>query len=243
MTAAGDVISDRAEGKQFFIDQKNWDKNFAYLPPLKVNKDHSYISGISGLAPSPDWYTDFYLFQTIKESTETYWEAFLLRTYPWDAGSDDGTFYTDTDHIADPPKLVTRIDLGNTPGDIFKNPSGDQVRHVAEWECVLHTCPLDQPDCVKPNWPPKSNCDILKYPECDSPCDPAVEHDCQQCQRESQSESKVFFKDCCKAGRVPKDGRSCTDDQALATSDVEVIKAVSLLSVAAATMLAAAFLL
>jgi len=175
---------------------------------LIVDPEYSYISGISGILPSPDWYTGFYLFDTLKEQGSTYWESFKIRTYPWDAGTDDGTHYEDADRDTDPPGLITRIELGDTEDNIFLSPEGDQLRYVAEWECVLHTCPIEDPECQKEDWPPANGCDILRFPECAEICDPDVEV-CEQCRRESNSEGRIFRKDCCLAGRIPKDGRVC----------------------------------
>jgi Spondin_N len=203
---AGQLVGNLVEGKGFFVDQKKWDENFVYLPPLRVNADHSYISGIAPVSPSPDWYTGFYLFNTFKEDTLTYWDSFKVRTYPWDAGTDDGDSYTAQPRDTDPPGLITRIEKDNTVNGIFLNAAGDTIPYLAEWECVLNTCPLDNPDCEKPDWPPTNNCDILKYPQCNTPCNPDVDKDCEQCKRESDTEEKVYHPNCCLAGREPKDG-------------------------------------
>ena len=201
-------MHDSVQADGFFIDKTNLDKNYVFMPPLAVTGESKFISGIAGLRPSPDWYTGFYLMETVKEKGGTFWQSFKVRTYPWDAGTDDGTHYDDPDRDTDPAGLVTRIELGATEDNIFLSPAGDEILYLAEWECVLHTCPGDQPECEKPNWPPANGCDVLKYPECGDICDPDT-MECEQCKRESESEGKIFYKDCCLAGRVPKDGRKC----------------------------------
>jgi Spondin_N len=199
------------EGDTFFVNQAELDKNFVHLPPLHVSADHSYISGIAGISPSPDWYSGFYLFNTIKEGDQIFWDSFMIKTYPWDAGTDDGTKYTDYDRDTDPPGLITRFTVENTNGDIFKSPLGDKIRHLAEWECILHTCPMEEPECIKPDWPPANGCDILRYPECATPCNPDTEK-CEECKRDDTKEAKVFHKNCCLAGRQPMDGK-CDDEE------------------------------
>lgn len=206
IVGAGELVGEPVEGKGFFIDQNKWDDNYVYLPPLKVTATHSFLSGIAAMSPSPDWYTAFYLFDTMKESTQTFWDSFKIRTYPWDAGTDDGTLYESQDRDTDPAGLVARIEVGSTAENIFLSPAGDKITYLAEWECILHTCPYDEPDCEKPDWPPANNCDVLRYPECNTPCDPLVEPDCEQCKRESNNEDKIYHKNCCLAGREPKDG-------------------------------------
>jgi Spondin_N len=201
--AAGELVGSTAEGTGFFLDQRKWDDNYDYLPPLNVSPDHSFISGIAAISPSPDWYTAFYLFDTKSNSTGTYWDSFKIRTYPWDAGTDDGTTYTSQARDTDPAGLVTRIEVGSKTDNIFVSPTGDAITYLAEWECVLHMCPINEPDCEKPDWPPANKCDILRYPQCSTPCDPSIDEGCEQCKREWNYEEKIYHKNCCLAGREP----------------------------------------
>jgi len=232
------VVYDSKEGEGFFINQRNWDKNYVYMPPVTVSGEYSFLSGIAGISPSPDWFTGFYLFDTLKEQGQTFWESFKIRTYPWDAGTDDGTHYEDPDRDTDPPGLVHRIQLGETVDNIFLSPAGDEVPYLAEWECVLHTCPMEDPACEKKNWPPTNGCDVLRFPECAEICDPET-MECEQCRRESENEERVFKKDCCLAGRTPKDGRVCENQSrgdrsgAVSSSVTAAIAAAAILGVVA----------
>lgn len=203
------VEEGKAEG--FFVNQQFWDQNYEYLEPIKVSADYPFLSSIASMVPSPDWFTQFYLFQTFKDEGLTYWESFKIRTFPWDAGSatsDSGGYqppYRDTD----PAEPIVRLTRDNAPnGHIFLGPNGGTVRHVAEWECVLHTCPAEEPDCQKENWPPSNGCDILRFPQCAEVCNPELE-ECEQCRRATADEPRIFRKDCCLAGRVPKNQREC----------------------------------
>ena len=173
------------------------------MPPIKIHPEFPFLSGLAGMDPSPDWFTHFYLFNVIKEQGQTYWKSFKIRTYPWDAGTDDGEHYMAPDRDSDPPDVVTRIDVGNTVNDIYLNPARNQVRYVAEWECFLHTCPVEDPECQKADWPPQ--CDKLRFPECDRSCDVNNDDDCEQCRQKINNE-KVYRKDCCLAGFLPKKG-------------------------------------
>jgi hypothetical protein len=236
------LVGTPIEGKGFFIDQEKWDDNYVYLPPLKVTATHSFISGIAGMSPSPDWYTAFYLFDTMKDSTQTFYESFKIRTYPWDAGTDDGTLYESQDRDTDPAGLITRIEVGTTTDNIFLSPTGDKIPYLAEWECILHTCPYDEPDCEKPDWPPANNCDVLRYPECNTPCDPLVETDCEQCKRESNNEEKVYHKNCCLAGRQPKDSTCDGDPEDVTdTSGAATMKIVTTITTAVSIVILTVF--
>jgi len=136
----------------------------------------------------------------------------LIRTYPWDAGTDAGDSYTAVDHELDPPQGVFRITPDNAPNGIFVSPNGKEVLPVAEWQCVLHTCDAGVPakDCHKSNWPPANGCDLLKYPGCDeSYCDPDTDSPCQACKpKEYDDGAVVFYPDCCQSNHEPMIG-SC----------------------------------
>lgn len=240
LTAAGSIVSNWTSTKGFFINQQRWDENFVYFPPLKVSPDYPFISGLAGMSPSPDWFSHFYLFEVIKEQGQTYWESFKIRSYPWDAGTDDGDHYSSTDRDTNPPGVVTRIDVGSTVNDIYLNPSKDQVRHTAEWECVLHTCPIEDPECQKPNWPPENNCDILRFPLCANTCNPDKDELCEKCRRKNSAEEQVYHEDCCLAGRLPVEGgqRECDRRAGFNTSGAGVVT----VGMAVAVALLASFL-
>lgn len=158
------------------------------------------------MQPSPDWYTGFYLLDTIDEYDRTYWNRMIIHTYPWDAGTDEGDTYTSIDLDLDPPINVERIFKANAPpGGIFVSPDGD-VRPTAEWDCLLHVCPGTE-DCDKENWPPANGCDLLKYPGCENECNPEVER-CQECKPKAKDgERKVFYSNCCQSNYEPLRGK------------------------------------
>jgi hypothetical protein len=212
------VVSDYTESDAFDLDQENWKENYRYLDPVKVSDEFNYISGIAGVMPSPDWFTGFYLFNTVKNQGLTFWDSFKLRTYPWDAGTDDGQRFTDPDQDTDPPENVVRFTTANSPNKAFVSQGGDEVLYLAEWECVLHTCPLDNPDCEMENWPPANGCDVLRYPECAEECNPDVDNPCDKC------ENGANHKDCCLAGSKPEGGNCGT-----ASGAVEVVGSATVL--------------
>jgi hypothetical protein len=111
----------------------------------------------------------------------------------------------------DPPHNVERIYATNAPpsGDLL-SPDKKSVLPVAEFDCVLHVCPPNQPDCQKPNWPPVNYCDILKYPLCASYCDPKLGSSnasavCSRCKGNGYEPKSVYLPvaDCCEAGHNP----------------------------------------
>ena len=201
-------VYDITEGDGFFVDKEDPEKNFAFLPPVEVNAEYQFLSGISSMQPSPDWYTGFYLLDTIDEYDRVFWNRIIVHTYPWDAGTDGGTSYTSIDEDMDPPLNVERIYKGNAPpGGIFLSPNGNDVLPVAEWDCMLHVCPGEGEDCEMENWPPDNGCDLLKYPGCENECNPEVER-CQECKpKKKDGDRQVFYKHCCQSNYEPVRGK------------------------------------
>ena len=199
-------VYDVAEGTGFFVDQSDPEKNYAFLPGVTVNADYPLLSGISSMQPSPDWFTGFYHLDVIDEYDRTYWNRMIIHTYPFDAGTDKGTTYTSIDEDQDPPGNVARIYSDNAP---FVSPDGSDVYPVAEWDCQLHICPGEGVDCEWDKWPPANGCDLLKYPGCETPCDPQVEH-CQQCKPKPKDATQglVYYRNCCQSNYEPLQG-SC----------------------------------
>mmetsp|Transcript_3387 Transcript_3387/g.7089 ORF Transcript_3387/g.7089 Transcript_3387/m.7089 type:complete len:401 (-) Transcript_3387:22-1224(-) len=216
--AAGDMINDIQEGRGFFIDQEDPEKNYAYMPGIKVTPDFPFLSGLAGMSPTPDWFTGFYLLDVIDEYDRTFWNRMIIHTYPWDAGTDDGDTYMSVDQDLDPPKAIQRITPKNAPNGIFLSPDGREVRPVAEWDCALHVCEEGEEYCEPDNWPPENGCDMLKYPGCETECDPGFDPVCEECQPkpkpiilgaapESEEDNRVFYRNCCQSNHEPLEGK------------------------------------
>lgn len=200
------------QGDGFFIDNDHPETNYVFIPPAQVSFDYPFLNGIAGISPSPDWFSIFYLFDTVDEYDRTFWGRFTLRLFPWDAGTDAGVSYTDEDRDLVQPENVTRIYANNTPPNkAFLSPDGKDVWPVAELDCELYTCPVEDPKCVKPNFPPPNYCDVLMYPDCYNYCDPKTAENCQPCYGNGYEPKLVYFTDCCVAGHEPRQGESCAD--------------------------------
>jgi hypothetical protein len=214
-----------SEGQGFFIDTEDPEKNFAFLDEgIEVSKDYQFLSGIASMQPSPDWYTGFYLLDTIDEYDRTFWSRMIIHTYPWDAGTDEGDSYNSIDLDLDPPINVERISKGNAPPDgIFLSPDGKEVLPTAEWDCILHVCPGEGEDCVKENWPPANGCDLLKYPGCENECNPEVEQ-CQECKPKAKDgDRQVFYKNCCQSNYVPLRTGKCGPSERAAAPGISLL--------------------
>lgn len=118
-----------------------------HLPPINVTSDSSFLSSMVRMDPSPDWFVGFSDFPTISPDTETFYERFVLESYIWDAGTDEGETYTATDSDPLQNDVVKQFiaQTENVPAGyrsipldgIFLAPSSTCIPVPAEFECVL----------------------------------------------------------------------------------------------------------
>lgn len=207
---AGERVYDYSESSGFFVNGAD----HIFFPPIHVSFDYPFLNAIGAIQPSPDWYSGFYLFDTVDEYDRTYWQRFTLRTYPWDAGTDAGQSYTAVDFDLDPPVNAVRVyaESASSSG-AFVSPDGTQVLPVGEFDCVLHTCPTEDPDCARDDWPPVNQCDILKFPGCASYCQVGLDSICELCIGNALESVAVYIgvRDCCEAGHDPVFGVTCAE--------------------------------
>jgi hypothetical protein len=103
---------------------------------LKVSPSHLYISTITMCAPSPDWFSGFSNFEP--GSDDDKWLAsFTIDTQPYDAGTDSGVTFKADDLVTDPQEMITELTVDTTPGDIFKDATGETILPVVSWTCLL----------------------------------------------------------------------------------------------------------
>jgi len=133
---AGDSISNvTISTPGFFPDNKSSTRK---IDDITIDKDHSLLSSISMVAPSPDWFTGFYNVQPIQD--DMWMESFTILTYPWDAGTDSGTSYTSPNQPTDPEVGIYQLVPGTLPSsNVFLSSDGTEVKPVARWECSIGT--------------------------------------------------------------------------------------------------------
>lgn len=98
------------------------------------------ISGLTMIAPSPDWFTGIDGFDP--RMSGMWLQGFTIDTYPWDSGTDDGDTYDADDVETDPHVVVFRLTADTVPStNVLLNPQGTDVLPVARWQCNLLTEP------------------------------------------------------------------------------------------------------
>lgn len=123
---------DRQRGRTIFLDSASQ----VVLDPLTMDAQHSLLSTMSMIAPSPDWFSGVYNFNVL--AGDTWYESFTLATFPWDAGTDSGDTYTSSNQATSPAQDIFQLTTDTIPGtNVFLSPSGDSVEPVATWTCTV----------------------------------------------------------------------------------------------------------
>jgi hypothetical protein len=109
-----------------------------HLPPINVTYAHPWLSAMTKISPSPDWFVGFSDFRTISYDTETFYNRFVIQSYVWDAGTDDGQNYLSFDRDLDPqvpcmrfcvPPFVGNGGVGTFDSNIVHAPGATQIHH------------------------------------------------------------------------------------------------------------------
>lgn len=116
---------------------------------IQLTPGFPFLSTITMVAPSPDWFTGIPKFSPIDEG---FWlESFGIATFPWDAGTEQGDTYSINNNPENPQFPITQLTAGTIPGDsgILLDESGTKVLPMALWSCALQkSTPLVVPPIV-----------------------------------------------------------------------------------------------
>jgi len=72
-----------------------------------INPDHPYVSLVSMLAPSPDWFVG--VDKLLLYENGAWKDRVEINLYPYDAGSDDGSDYTSSNADSQPKQAISSI--------------------------------------------------------------------------------------------------------------------------------------
>jgi len=103
---------------------------------LAMDEDHSLITSISMIAPSPDWFTGFTDFSPVENGM--WLTSFSIETYPWDSGTDSGITYTSSNEATSPKEDIFQLVMEKLPSsNVFLSPDKSTVEPVAQWACNM----------------------------------------------------------------------------------------------------------
>jgi hypothetical protein len=98
-----------------------------------------YLSTISMMAPSPDWFSGIESF--CPRGPGGFWfQSFEVATYPFDAGTETGDTYSINNDPESRHGPIYPLTKGTIPDSrILLDPTGTKVYPVAIWKCDLNT--------------------------------------------------------------------------------------------------------
>jgi hypothetical protein len=128
--------------------QFNKDTQSQTLMDIAVSAEHPMISAITMISPSPDWFSGFYNFDARNAGTLTWLKSFTITTYPWDAGTEQGSGYSPDNMAQSPKAAIKQLTAETVPSTgVFLNTTSmmtgpKTVKPVATWMCTIESDPV-----------------------------------------------------------------------------------------------------
>jgi Spondin_N len=128
--------------------QFNKDTQSQTLMDITVSGAYPMISAITMIAPSPDWFSGFYDFDARNAATQTWFKSFTITTYPWDAGTEQGSTYSPDNMATSPKASIKQLTAATVPSTgVFLNTTTSMmgsktVKPVATWTCTIESEPV-----------------------------------------------------------------------------------------------------
>ena len=90
---------------------------------VEVTKDFPYVSLVTMLAPSPDWFTGIMKVSLCNASSGMWMDSWTINDIrPWDAGTDDGATFGAGDAATMPQGVITEITKMEPPSNFMLIP-------------------------------------------------------------------------------------------------------------------------
>ena len=88
---------------------------------VEVTKDFPYVSLVTMLAPSPDWFTGIMKVSLCNASSGMWMDSWTINDIqPWDAGTDSGATFNATDNVTMPTGVITQINNMEPPSNFMQ---------------------------------------------------------------------------------------------------------------------------
>jgi hypothetical protein len=132
INAAGSATNPAVIGSLFFTQDSERELD---LLDFEVDESHPFVSTITMIAPSPDWFSGFSDFDARDVLANAWYQEFAVETFPFDAGTADDLFFPEEAPL---PIFMYSIDRLPSNG-AFASSLGNTVLPVARWTCTLQT--------------------------------------------------------------------------------------------------------
>jgi hypothetical protein len=180
-------------GPLFFVQDSEGE---VQLPDFQIDEPHPYVSAITMIAPSSDWFTGFSDFDALDATANTWYQEFEVETLPWDAGTANDNFGSEVTNM---PIFVYSIDQLPSSG-AFASVDGSTVLPVARWTCTLQAPPpaATAAPSAEPSAPPSVAPSVS--PSASPSAQPATQPSGVQTVCLGESEPCSIHADCCGGG-------------------------------------------
>jgi len=113
---------------------------------ITLNPSNPYLSTISMMAPSPDWFSGLESF--CPRGPGGFWfQSFEVATYPFDAGTESGMTYAIDNDPESPHGPIFPLTKDTVPeSGILLDKTGTKVLPVSVWKCVLNDAEEEEKD-------------------------------------------------------------------------------------------------
>jgi len=140
--AANGLVGERIQGMVTF----NRDAQFQEFEDITLTPSFPFMSSVTMIAPSSDWFSGFYNVKPIDEGSMVWYESFEIEAAPWDAGSRKGELFVPGGDPEDPRMSILEFTESTVPSSqAFLNAGGDQVLPMGYWTCNLVTESMSNP--------------------------------------------------------------------------------------------------
>ncbi|XP_028409213.1 spondin-1-like [Dendronephthya gigantea] len=145
--------------------------NKPYTDRFRADKYNHYLSMISKISPSPDWFVGIDRLDLCNASDCSWKDNITVQLRPMDAGTDSGLKFKATNIESNPTQAIYQIkpNVPNHPAASFYNLKQKSVPPMAEFRinlvhakgrCSRNTDPKAVTDCAVSRWSPWSSCSV-----------------------------------------------------------------------------------
>jgi len=163
---------------------------------LVLDNEHRFISTIAKIRPGSDWFSGLNSYSPVMDGM--WLSSFTVDSFPWDAGVEDGTTYSNTNDVSDPKVNIFQYTVDTVPNNgVLLNAAGDDVLPVAQWKCDLNNGPAQEGESCGVDDTGRSFPDCDERLQCSNTCAGSLPS-CNTCVRDDiicrEDPTTIFFR-------------------------------------------------
>lgn len=141
--AAMGEVGERIQGEVTFNNMVQ----FQVFDTITLTPSFPFMSAVTMIAPSSDWFSGFYDVKPIDEDAMVWYDEFEIEAAPWDAGSREGEDFVGGGESTNPRMPIMEFTAATVPSSgAFLNAEKDDVLPMGTWTCTLVTESMTKSD-------------------------------------------------------------------------------------------------